>query len=324
VTWTSSIAGERFTVRILVLGAGGIGGYFGGRLLQAGRDVTFLVRARRAAQLRKTGLVIRSPAGDAQLPNPPMVLADRVQEPFDLILLSCKAYDLEAAVRAIGPAVGPNTKILPLLNGMRHLEVLEAQFGKDAVLGGQCFISVALDAEGHVVHFNPSHTITFGERGGAPTHVGESIRDVLCGAGFDVLLSSAIVQEMWEKWIFIASMAGLTCLMRASIGDVMVAAGPGIATALYAECAEVARSAGFAPSPTAVQRTEAFLTNRESELMASMLRDIERGAQTEGEHILGDLVRRRVGSAPAVSLLALAYAHVKAYETRRARTILAN
>ncbi len=320
------IVGDLLTVRILVLGAGGIGGYFGGRLLQAGRDVTFLVRARRAEQLRRTGLIIRSPspAGDAQLPDPPLVLADRVKEQFDLILLSCKAYDLDAAVRSIAPAVGPNTRILPLLNGMRHLDVLEEKLGKDAVLGGQCFISVALDAEGHVVHFNPSHTVTFGERTGAPTQVGESIRDVLSGAGFDVMLSSTILQEMWEKWIFIASMAGLTCLMRASIGDVMVADGPGIATTLYGECAEIARGAGFAPSQTAIQRTESFLTNRGSELMASMLRDIERGAQTEGEHILGDLVRRRVGAPPPVSLLSLAYAHVKAYETRRARTILAN
>ena len=133
-------------MRILVIGAGALGGYFGGRLLQAGRDVTFLVRERRAAQLAKTGLVIRSKLGDASLPNPPTIMADALREPFDLILLSCKAYDLAAAADSFAPAVGANTAILPFLNGMAHLDFLAARFGARAVLGGQCLISATLDA----------------------------------------------------------------------------------------------------------------------------------------------------------------------------------
>src|SRR5580700_8482441 len=135
-------------MRILVVGAGAMGGYFGGRLLEAGRDVTFLVRPRRAAQLAKTGLLIRSPFGDASLPEPPTVTADALREPFGLIILSCKAYDLESAADSFAPAVGADTAILPLLNGMAHVDYLVARFGGTAALGGQCVISTTLDADG--------------------------------------------------------------------------------------------------------------------------------------------------------------------------------
>src|SRR6202043_1931860 len=111
------------TMRILVVGAGAIGGYFGGRLLQAGRDVTFLVRPRRAAELAKAGLIVKSPHGDVTLAAPATTLSENIRRPFDLVLLSCKAYDLEGAMDSFAAAVGPETMILPLLNGMKHLDV---------------------------------------------------------------------------------------------------------------------------------------------------------------------------------------------------------
>jgi 2-dehydropantoate 2-reductase len=306
-------------MRILVLGAGALGGYFGGRLLQAGRNVTFLVRERRAKQLRETGLVIRSPAGEVQIAHPPLVLAHELREPFDLILLSCKAYDLETAITAIAPAVGPRTRILPMLNGLRHLEVLEAKFGKQAVLGGLCFISAALDEDGRILHFNDFHNLTFGEREGGSTPNAHAIRDELAGAGFDLALSETILQEMWEKWIFIAALAGLTCLMRASVGDVIAADGTDLGVSILNECATIATQAGFPPREAGLARGRAMMTATGSTLMASMLRDIERGAQTEGEHILGDLVRRETTRTTGHSLLRLAYTHVKAYELRSRR-----
>src|ERR1700690_561652 len=116
-------------MRILVVGAGAIGGYFGGRMLQAGRDVTFLVRPRRAAELASLGLVIKSPNGDVTLKNPPTVEADRLTDKFDVVLLSCKAFDLDNAIRSFAPAVGPQTAIIPLLNGMLHLALLAKKFG---------------------------------------------------------------------------------------------------------------------------------------------------------------------------------------------------
>src|SRR5258708_19873406 len=151
-------------MRIAVVGAGAIGGYFGGRLLQAGRDVTFLVRPKRAAELARDGLVIKSPLGDATLKNPPAVQADRLTEKFDVVLLSCKAFDLDDAIASFAPAVGPQTAIIPLLNGMRHLDVLDSKFGSECVLGGQCAIAVMLDEHRHVVQLAPMQSRTFRER----------------------------------------------------------------------------------------------------------------------------------------------------------------
>jgi 2-dehydropantoate 2-reductase len=132
-------------MRTLVVGAGGIGGYFGGRLLEANRNVTFLVRPRRAAELADAGLRIRSRRGDVTLAAPLAVLAENIADPFDLVLLSVKAYELEDTMASFAPAVGPETAIVPLLNGMRHLEILDERFGRTRVLGGQCVIAATLN-----------------------------------------------------------------------------------------------------------------------------------------------------------------------------------
>ena len=306
-------------MRILVVGAGGIGGYFGGRLLEVGRAVTFLVRPRRAAQLAKSGLVIRSPLGDVELPAPPTVTADALREPFGLVLLSCKAYDLDDAMDSFAPAVGPGTAILPLLNGMRHMDALGARFGAAKVLGGQCVISVVLDLEGRILHLNDIHTLSFGEQDGFRSARIEAITAELSGASFEARPSDGIVQEMWDKWVFIATLAGITCLMRASIGDIVAAGATDLATAMLDECAAIAGAQGFPPGQSFMQRSRAMLTTAGSGLTASMFRDIERGAPIEADHVLGDLLRRageRTGLSP---LLRTANAHLKAYEARRAR-----
>ncbi|MFL6603787.1 MAG: 2-dehydropantoate 2-reductase [Steroidobacteraceae bacterium] len=308
-------------MRILVVGAGAIGGYFGGRLLQANRDVTFLVRERRAAQLRETGLVIRSPTGDLHVPAPPVVLAADLGRPYDLILLSCKAYDLENAIESFAPAVGPDTAILPLLNGMKHMDVLDARFGPGAVFGGLCLISASLDDHGRILHLNDMHGLTFGERSGQTTQRAHAIQAQLASAPFTVRLSDNILQSMWEKWAFIAAAAGITCLMRAAVGDIQAAGGADLAAQVYEECAQIAGEAGYAPSPPMRERSLATMTAAGSALTASMLRDIESGGRTEADQILGDLLLRRKSKANGWSMLALAHLHVKAYEARRKREL---
>lgn len=306
-------------MRVLVVGAGAIGGYFGGRLLDAGRDVTFLVRPRRAAELARTGLVIRSPLGNLDLRAPPTMLADALREPFDLILLSCKAYDLEGALESVAPAVGPATAILPLLNGMRHLDAMEQRFGAAPVLGGQCVIGTSLDPEGRVMHLNELNLLSFGERDGSRSARAEAIASELSGAGFEARLSTAIMQEMWEKWVFIATAAGITSLMRAPIGDIVAAGAAALPTRLLEECAAIASLEGFPRGEPSVQRYRTMFTTAGSALTASMFRDIERGAPTEADHILGDLLRRGRRKMDDGSLLGVAFAHVKTYEARRAR-----
>lgn len=305
-------------MRILVVGAGAIGGYFGARLLAAGCDVTFLVRSGRAAQLSKTGLVVRSKLGDLDLPAPPTVTADRIAGPYDLILLSCKAFDLDDAMNSFAPAVGLSTAILPLLNGMSHLDSLVTRFGESAVLGGQCAISLVLDAEGRVLHLNDGGTISFGERAGSRTPRVDAIAEAFAAAKVQGGASDTILQEMWEKWVFISTAAGITCLMRASVGDIVAAGAADRTLALYDEIASVAASQGFAPRTASAQRGRTMLTAAGSPFTASMLRDVESGRAVEADHMVGDLLKRS-GKMDSFPMLRMAYAHLKAYEARRAR-----
>ncbi|QEE24025.1 2-dehydropantoate 2-reductase [Rhodanobacter glycinis] len=307
-------------MRVLFVGAGATGGYFGGRLLQHGRDVTFLVRERRAEQLARHGLVIHSRTGDVTLPTPPTVLARELHEPFDLVVLSCKAYGLEQAMEDFAPAVGPHTTILPLLNGMRHMDRLDARFGADKVLAGQCSIAATLDDEGAIRHLNTMQNLVFGERDGRKSERMQAITKVMLDAGFDAHASDDALQAMWNKWVFLASLAGITCLMRASVADIMAAPGGAEATlALLEDCRATAERAGHAPSDAALGHARSLLTDAQSSLTASMLRDLQQGHPIEADHVIGDMLARS-GHAPGDgSMLAVAYAHLKAYEAGRAR-----
>jgi 2-dehydropantoate 2-reductase len=307
-------------MRILVVGAGAIGGYFGGRLIEAGRDVTFLVRPRRAAELASTGLTIKSAAGNLTVPAPPTILADKLKDHFDLILLSCKAYDLDGAIDSFAPAVGPATAILPLLNGMRHLDILEARCGGQAVLGGQCYIAATLDENRAIVHLNTDHELSFGERDGNRSDRIGAIAGEMAGVLFKARASEQILQEMWEKWVFLATLAGGTCLMRATIGDIVASpGGRDFMLGLLAECGTVAQANRHPPRTAVMDRFRAALTAPSSSLTASMLRDIERRAPIEADHIVGDLIRRGGedgGRSGGMPLLRLAFTHLKAYEAR--------
>ena len=310
-------------MQILVLGAGATGGYFGGRLLQAGRDVTFLVRSRRAAELADAGLVIRSPFGDATLQNPATIAAENLDKTFDLILLSCKAYDLDDAITSIEPAVGPETTILPLLNGLRHLDVLDQRFGSARVFGGLCAIAATLDDQRAVVHLNELHSLTYGARNSADDGRLQRVTETLNDAGFAAIESERIEHDMWQKWVFLAALASATCLMRASVGDIMASpGGEKLALDLLQECREIAESAGFAPDQEFLQRARSMLTARDSTLTASMLRDIGANSRIEADHVIGDLIRRRTDRKGRTSLLDTALTHLKAYENGREKAAL--
>lgn len=303
-------------MRILVVGAGGIGGYFGGRLAAAGRDVTFLVRPKRAETLLLNGLVIRSPLGDAHVTQPKLVTADRIGEHFDLILLGCKAYDIDDAVGSFAPAVGAETAILPTLNGMAHLDTLESRFGAAAVLGGTCFISTTIAPDGAILHMNDTHRLSFGERAGGMSARIEAIAAVMADAGFQAEASVDILQAMWDKWVFIASSAGMTCLMRSAIGDYVAAGASDLALQVIDECADVAAGQGFALDAAALERIRGMMTAAGSTITTSMLRDIEAGARIEAEQIIGDMIVRSGTKPPMLSLI---HAHLRAYEIRRER-----
>ncbi|MGF6646573.1 MULTISPECIES: 2-dehydropantoate 2-reductase [Paraburkholderia] len=310
-------------MRILVVGAGAVGGYFGGRLVQAGRDVTFLVRAGRAEELRRAGLVIKSAHGDATLRDVKTVQTGDTAEPFDLVVLSCKAYNLDDAIASFEPFVGSSTVIMPLLNGMRHIDILTQKFGATRVLGGQCFIAATLNREREIVHLNESQAISFGELEGGLSERVRAIGEVMSGAGFDVATSDNILLGMWEKWVFLATLAASTCLFRGAVADILSAPdGRRVIEGVLGECRAVAEHNGFSMGPKFDARANQTLFTP-SPLTASMLRDVENHARTEADHILGDLIQRG-GSAQqrdsGLSLLRIAYSHLKAYEARQART----
>jgi 2-dehydropantoate 2-reductase len=304
-------------MRILVVGAGAIGGFFGGRLLAARRDVTFLVRERRAAQLAKTGLVIRSKLGDIHLPSPPLVSAETLTGPYDVVLLACKAFDLEGALAAFAPAVGPDTAILPLLNGLAHLEVLAHRFTKKNVLGGQAALPLTLDAEGRILHLAEVLAISFGELDGTKSARVAALADEFAAAGIQAGQSGEILQEMWEKWAFIATAGAITCLMRGTVGDIVAGGGAPRVTALYDEIGLIAAANGHPLPPAAVERAKATLTAASSLFNSSMARDVEKGLRTEAEHVVGDLLERAKGGA--YPLLTTALVHLRTYEARRKR-----
>lgn len=308
-------------MRILVVGAGAIGGFFGGRLLAAGRDVTFLVRERRAAQLAKTGLVIKSKLGDVSLPKPPLVSAETLKGPYDVVLLACKAFDLDGALEAFAPAIGPDTAILPLLNGLAHLDALARRFSKKNVLGGQAALPLTLDAEGRILHLSDQLLIGFGELDGSLSPRVAALAAEFAAAGIQAGQSTTMLQDMWEKWAFIATAGGITSLMRGTVGDIVAGGGASFASALYDEIALIAAANGHALRQLAVQRAKTTLTQAGSPFNSSMARDVDNGFRTEVDHVIGDLLKRAKGGEYPV--LSIALAHLKTYEARRAREIAA-
>jgi len=303
-------------MRMLVVGAGSTGGYFGGRLAQAGRDITFLVRPTRAAQLAERGLQILSPHGDFTL-RPQLVAADRIAGSYDAILLTVKAFSLESALADMAPAVGQETMILPVLNGMRHVDILADRFGKRTVVGCACKIVGAVDEQGRIVQHNLLHDIAYGEMSGEVSPRIERLDHFMRDAGFDARLSPAIEREMWEKWILLAGLGGINCLMRGTIGDVAQAPrGTEFALAVLDEIVAVVREVGVPPNPEFGAVARALLTAAGSSLTSSMYRDLQKGVRIEADQIIGDLVERARSAGIETPLLGAIYAHLCVYQRR--------
>ncbi|WP_454257531.1 2-dehydropantoate 2-reductase [Pseudoxanthomonas mexicana] len=310
-------------MRLLVLGAGGTGGYFGGRLAQAGVDVSFLVRPARATLLQERGLRIRSPLGDADLDVATVTAQDlpalAAARPFDLVLLACKAYDLDSAIESVAPAVGANTAVLPILNGLLHYDALDARFGRERVPGGLCFIGATLGADGEVLHLGRPASITFGLRErNADGGVLARLAAAYAQAGVDHLYAPDIAAAQWIKYSFLAALAAGTCLMRTSVGTVVAAeGGEAFMAALHAECLAVAAAEGH-PVPEDEARTaRAGLTRAGSPVTASMLRDLQAGLRVEALQIVGDMVHRAHRAGLQVPRLEAAWVHLQAYESAR-------
>ncbi len=306
-------------MKILVLGAGGTGGYFGGRLHQGGADVTFLVRERRAAQLAQSGLCIESPKDQVTL-QVRSVLAGDVQPVYDVVILSCKAYDLASSITAIAPAMGPTTCVLPLLNGMQHLDALDAAFGRARVMGGICQIAAMLTPEGVVRSMMDAHLIVWGAREASQADLARRLGEAFARTVVEWRVSGNVMQDMWEKITFLGTLAGMTCLMRGSVGDILATPDGSALMRRYLDvCMAIASAEGYPPRPPVVERYQSMISTTGSGLTASMLRDLEGGGQVEADHVVGYLLAKAREHTLDDIMLSVAHTHLKAYESRRAR-----
>ncbi len=308
-------------MRTLVIGAGAVGGYYGGRLAQAGHDITFLVREARAAQLAG-GLHLRSPHGNAALTPQLLTAAELHASPqiFDILLVSTKFYSLQAAMDDFAPAVGPHTAIVPLLNGMRHLNVLSERFGAAQVLGGSVRIIADLNEDGVVEQITPLGELTFGPRADVPGQADhfdlQRMKDALTAPGMVTLQPADAIRAMWQKWWILASMNGICILSGGSLGQaVRTPHGPAFVQGVLDECTGIAAANGYAPDPAMLADHMDRLRDPESPLTTSMFRDMTRGQAVEADHIFGDLLGR-AGNVAAPRLEA-AYTRLKVYEAER-------
>lgn len=304
-------------MKILVLGAGGTGGYFGGRLLEAQADITFLVREKRAAQIMANGLIIESPDGRVVQPAR-TVTSETVRPEYDIIMLSCKAYDLSSSIAAIKPAMRENTIIMPLLNGMSHLDVLDAMFGKAHVMGGSCSIVATLTPDGIVKSMADVNAIVWGARDASQAPAVAALQAAFSKTRVEWRVSDNIIQDMWEKLAFLSTLAGMTCLMRGTIGELLSTEdGQAIAKHYLASCIAVATHEGYAPRPPAMTRYETVLNDKASPITASMLRDLESGNAVEAAHIVGYMRDKAREHGVDDLVISIAYAHLQTYQNRR-------
>lgn len=308
-------------MRYLVLGAGALGGYFGGMLVKGGADVTFLVRPKRAAQLRGDGLIVKTQDGDELRTPVKTVQQGQLDGPFDVIVLSCKAYDLDGAMDAIAPAVTEGTVIVPVLNGVRHIDVLTERFGHGRVLGGLTIINAALLPDGAIQQSQMRINITMiGEFDGQLSDRCKAIKTALEAGGISVQIVDNILVMMWEKFLGFACNAVVASLTRSRAGVVArTVDGAPFVSAVIGECVRVVTALGYPPVPAfnTAGIISGVFSQPNSTYGPSLLIDMEDGRPTEGEHTVGDLAGRAAQAGIAAPLLTAARCNLQAYELNR-------
>lgn len=303
-------------MRILVVGAGAIGGYFGGRLLEKGEDITFLVRENRQKQIQKDGLQIESIHGNVTL-QPKTIKTGDEAGPFDVIILSTKQYHLESALENIEPYVGEETMILPLLNGYSHVDVIKSKFNPKNVIGGLCYIESTLDSQGKVIQASPMHRVLFGEFSGERTERIEKLADVMSGTRTTFQLSDNITREIWHKYMFITGFSGITALMRSAIGPIREEQnGQKLLLHLYKEIGSVMRAIG-APIDQDIEDKHVRTTNLMMyDMKSSMQRDMEKGLEVEADQLQGYLYKIAQEKEIETPLLEIIYSNLKVYQSQ--------
>jgi 2-dehydropantoate 2-reductase len=303
-------------MRILVVGAGATGGYFGARLAQAGRDVTFLVRERRFQQLQQSGLVLKTPSG-TEVIQPQLAQSASLEGQFDLIILTVKSFGLDQAIKDIAPAVGPDTLIMPILNGMRHIDTLRARFG-DKVIGGLCKINATLGDNGEVMQMTPLHILYYGALNGDNDARLQRVNDALSSAAFDTVFAENIISELWEKWLLLSTLGAVCCIARGNTQQVLTSqGGEALLQTIFGEVLAVLSAEGYQQRPAVTAKIFETLNNPRAAMTSSMYRDLTQGFEIEADQVIGDLLVRGARSGVVTPLLNAVYVNLQVYMQSR-------
>ncbi|MED0871120.1 ketopantoate reductase family protein [Bacillus spizizenii] len=303
-------------MKCLVVGAGGVGGYIGGRLAEKGNDVTFLVRHNRAEQLKETGLVIHSEKGDVSF-QPALISAGETGH-FDVVIIASKAYSLGQVIDDVKSFVDRESVIIPFLNGYRHYEQLFTAFSKEQVLGGLCFIESALDNKGEIHHTSASHRFVFGEWNGERTERITALEEAFSGVNAEVIISGHIEKDIWKKYLFIAAQAGITTLFQRPLGPILeTEGGRHTVQTLIGEIGAILRKEGVPADPDLEEESFRTMTSMSYHMKSSMLRDMENGQTTEGDHLHGFLLEKAKRLSLAAPILETVYANLQMYEAEK-------
>ncbi|WP_285136273.1 2-dehydropantoate 2-reductase [Microbacterium sp. lyk4-40-TSB-66] len=302
--------------RILIAGAGATGGALGARLIVAGQDVTFLTRERRAKQLASDGLRFRAPDCDG-VHRVRAVTRVQDSEQYDVVIVAVKAPALDDLIPMLTPARGPQTRFVPLLNGMEHMSKLERAF-PGQVLGGILRIVATLDPHAIVTQMTELCSLSLG--GLAGDAVPETVRRAFDVDGIDLEIVDDVASLLWEKWAFIAAAGVITCLFRGTVGDILAAGGEGEIRQAITECEQIALSSGHPVSDRAHAQSLALLTEPGSMFTSSLYRDLQHGDPAEAEHIIGDLAARAVATNTSAPLLNAALLQLRTHHQSLKRT----
>ena len=303
-------------MKILIVGAGGVGGYFGARLINVGADVTFLLREARHRKIQAEGLVIETPKETFTV-RPKTVTRDQLKPEYDLIVLAPKAYDLDDSLESVEGASARGA-FLPFLNGLAHIKRLDEKFGRDRVMGGVAQIAGTITETGAVRQLTDLAALTVGPRSPAHEALAKAFYDLCENAGFDRTYSENIEQNLWDKWIYLATLAAMTTLFGGTVGEIVAAPwGAEMMTKAFAECCAIAQAHGFPMRESARERSVGLLTKPGSGFAASMLRDMRAGNHTEHDHILGDMIAHGMEHNLPCDLLKAAHTHLCVEQARR-------
>lgn len=302
-------------MKILIVGAGGIGGYFGAKLMQAGVDISFLLRDKRHQLIQAQGLTVETPKGNFTV-LPKSLTADQLEPIYDLIILAPKAFDLDDSLKSLAKASTQGV-LLPFLNGLSHMETLDKSFGKARVMGGVAHIAAMITDAGAVKQLTELNMLTVGHR--APEHeaLAKDFFELCKQADFNSVYSENIEQVLWDKWVFLATLAGMTTLCRGSVGEIIATSyGQELSVAMYEECCSIATASGQVIGDTPKEKAIEMLTKVGSPFTASMLRDLISGQKTEHEHILGQMISKGQKTGIDCQLLKMAFTQIAVSQTK--------